>query len=260
MHQGAWLVWALSAALVCATTTNPYYLLLLGAVAGLVYAACHRAEAPYGAWRIFLGFGLVALVLRTVLVVFSSVTASSVAAAALEGLRLATLLVVFGAFNSVTDSFALLKLAPRRWHEPALAAALALSIAPRMMAAAGQVREAQRLRGIDERRWRALPALAVPILATGMEDAVTLAESMDARGHGRGRRSRYRPQPFGAGAWTTALGATLACITFLVLARAGVGDAAYSPWPLVWPGVSVVMTLAVASLAVPALVSFERGQ
>src|SRR5919106_247920 len=65
--------------------------------------------------------------------------------------------------------------------------------AARSIASVERVREAQRLRGIEIGRWSALPALAVPVLATGMDDAMTLAESMDARGHGRGRRTRYRP-------------------------------------------------------------------
>ena len=92
-------------------------------------------------------------------------------------MRLAALLVVFGTFNAVTDPFGVVRLAPRRFHEPALAAALALSIAPRTISMAGKVREAQRLRGIHVSRWRSLPALAVPILETGMEDALTLARN-----------------------------------------------------------------------------------
>ena len=136
------------------------------------------------------------MALRTALVFFGTVDANNVAFAALEGMRLATILVVFGTFNAVTDPFGVVRMAPRRFHEPALAAALALSIAPRTIASAQRVREAQTLRGLRTTGLRSLPALAVPILETGMEDAVTLAESMDARGHGHGTRSRYRPQPW----------------------------------------------------------------
>ena len=138
--------------------------------------------------------------------------------AALEGARLAALLIVFGTFNAVTDPSAVVRLAPRRFHEPALAASLALSIAPRTIASAARVREAQQLRGIRIPRWRSLPALAVPVLATGMEEAVTLAESMDARGHGRGRRTRYRPERWTAAAVLVAAAATVAAGAFLVAA------------------------------------------
>ena len=193
MHPAAWIVWATCAGLVTFTTTDPFYLAMIVAVAWFVYAA-QRIPGPMArSFRVFAIAGLVTMAVRTALVFFGTVDASSVAFAALEGARLATLLVVFGTFNAVTDPFGVVRLAPRRFHEPALAAALALSIAPRTIAMVGQVREAQRMRGIRTAGWRTLPALAVPVLETGMEEAVTLAESMDARGHGRGRRSRYRP-------------------------------------------------------------------
>ncbi|HXF72775.1 MAG TPA: energy-coupling factor transporter transmembrane component T, partial [Actinomycetota bacterium] len=135
-----------------------------------------------------------AVLLRTALALLGPVSRGTLAAAAVEGARLAVVLLVVGAFNAASDPGALLRLAPGRWHELALAVSLALSIAPRTAEAAGRVREAQRLRGLPVGGWRALPALALPVLETGMEEALTLAESMDARGHGSGRRSRYRQE------------------------------------------------------------------
>src|SRR4029453_2064934 len=98
---------------------------------------------------------------------------------------------------------------------------LALSIAPRTVAMVGRVREAQRMRGMHTSRWRALPALAMPVLETGMEDAVTLAESMDARGHGRGTRTRYRPEHWTPGASATAAPAFVAAGVFVTGAWQG---------------------------------------
>ena len=141
------------------STTNPLYLLPLIAVAWFVNAVHRRPGPTARSFRTFLLFGLGAMTVRTALVFFGTVDASSVAYAFLEGLRLAVLLIVFGTFNAVTDPFAVLRLAPRRFHEPALAAALALSIAPRTIQAAGRVREAQQLRGsalrggVRCRRW-----------------------------------------------------------------------------------------------------------
>jgi len=274
VHPGAWIVWALGGALVAMSTTNPFYLLPLAAVCYFVHAARGAASAgpqkqhgaasagpqrqrgtggSAGSFKVFVLFGLVALVTRTVLVFFGPVTPGSVVAAALEGLRLAAMLAVFGTFNSVADPFRLLKLSPRRFHEPALAAALALSIAPRTIVAAGRVREAQRLRGIDISGWRALPALAVPVLATGMEEAVTLAESMDSRGHGRGRRSRYRPERWGAAAWATAAIGVAAAFAFVGADGALGGGLEVSTYPLVWPAASPWLVGAALSLAVPGL-------
>jgi energy-coupling factor transporter transmembrane protein EcfT len=153
----------------------------------------------------------------------------------------------------VTDPYRLLRFAPRRWHEPALAAALALSIAPRTIAAVGRVREAQRLRGIEVSRWRAVPAVAVPVLATGMEEAVTLAESMDARGHGRGRRSRYRWEPWTLASHVVAGASFAGAASFM--ARAIGGDSSLVPgtMPVEWPEASVLLTGGALLFAVPAM-------
>jgi len=228
------------------------------AIAWFVYASCHVPGPTARSFRVFLIAGLAAMAIRTALVFFGTVDANNVAFAAMEGMRLATILVVFGTFNAVTDPFGVVRMAPRRFHEPALAAALALSIAPRTIASAQRVREAQTLRGLRTTGLRSLPALAIPILETGMEDAVTLAESMDARGHGHGTRSRYRPQPWNrrsilcTGAALTAAGA------FSAAAFTGVGGLHPSTFPLLWPEVSAGLLAAAGLLAVPGL-SRSRG-
>lgn len=258
MHPGAWILWATCAGLVAFSTTNPLYLLPLVAVAWFVNAAHRRPGPTARSFKTFLLFGLGAMTVRTALVFFGTIDASNVAYAVLEGLRLAALLIVFGAFNAVTDPFAVLRLAPSRFHEPALAAALALSIAPRTMRAAGRVREAQQLRGIRVARWRSLPALAVPVLETGMEEAVTLAESMDARGHGRGPRTRYRPQRWSVGAVVTGATACAAAAAFIAAAVGGTGDLHPSTAPLTWPQASSFMIAALCLLAAPGLVPSGR--
>lgn len=259
MHPGAWVVWALCATLVAIATTNPFYLVPLIAVCALVHSLA-GGRSTTASFRIFLLFGIAAMAVRTALVVFGTIDAESIAAAALEGLRLATMLVVYGAFNSVTEPQSLLKLAPRRFHEPALAAALALSIAPRTIQAARSVREAQRLRGIAIRRWRSLPALAVPVLETGLEEAVVLAESMDARGHGRTGRSRYRPQRWNPSALASVASAIAAFGVFVAAGYNGVGELTVSTFPLHWPEVSPVLLGGVLVLAIPGfLASSDPG-
>jgi len=240
MHPAAWLVWATCAGLVTFTTTDPFYLAMIVAVAWFVYAA-QRIPGPMArSFRVFAIAGLVTMAVRTALVFFGTVDASSVAFAALEGARLATLLVVFGTFNAVTDPFGVVRLAP-----------LALSIAPRTIAMVGQVREAQRMRGLRTAGWRTLPALAVPVLETGMDEAVTLAESMDARGHGRGRRSRYRPARWTTGAVVMSMCALVAAGVFLVAAFTGRGGLHPSTFPLTWPDAEPVLIATIALLAVP---------
>lgn len=256
MHPGAWILWSLGAALVTMSTTNPFYLLPVLAAAWAVHAA-HRNDGPQArSFRIFLLFGAVTIVTRTLLVFLfpAGVTGGVVANAFFEGFRLAVLLVVFGAFNSVADPFGVLRLAPRRFHEPALAAALALSIAPRTIASAARVREAQRMRGIDIRGLRGLPALAVPVLETGMEEAVALAESMDARGHGRGRRTRYRPQTWDGASMSTAAAGLLAAVVFLGAMTSGAA-LTVSTFPLAWPDAAPYLVAGACFLGLPAFLS-----
>ena len=253
LHPGAWIAWAAGAGLVAFTTTDPFYLGLLVSISWFVYAA-RRHDGPTGrSFGVFAVAGFVAMAMRTALVVFDTVQPGSVMFAALEGARLAALLVTFGTFNAVTDPFGVLRLAPRRFHEPALAAALALSIAPRTVASVARVREAQTIRGLPTARLRSLPALAVPVLATGMEEAMTLAESMDARGHGRGPRSRYRPQPWTAASAFVSVTALIAAGAFLWASFGGLAQLHPSTFPLRWPQAEPWLLAAEALLAAPAL-------
>lgn len=256
IHPAAWIAWISGASLVTFTTTDPVYLLLLWAIAWFVYQT-HRVEGPTArSFRLFAIAGVVAVALRTALVLFTPVGSRDVAFALLEGLRLGTLLVLFGTFNAVTDPFGLVRLAPKHFHEPALAAALALSITPRTIESVGKVREAQRMRGLPAGGLRSLPALAVPVLERGMEEAGTLAESMDARGHGRGTRSRYRPQRWTVGSVTVAVSAGIAAGTFIA-ASAAAWPLHPITRPLALPAPAPALLLALALLAVPGFVPRE---
>ncbi len=256
MHPGAWLIWALGAGTVAASTTNPFYLFPLVAVSYLVHST-HRGTGPQArSFRFFLTFAAFAFTTRTLFVALTpgGPTWDGLWFDALEGARLATLLIVFGTFNAVTDPFKVLRLAPRRFHEPALAAALALSLTPRTLESVTQVREAQRLRGMDVARWRSWAGLVIPVLETGMEQAVVLAESMDARGHGRTRRSRYRPERWTTGAMLIAAAAVAAAGPFVIAYLDHSGALSVPTYPIRWPSVSMWLLAGVFCLGMPALV------
>ena len=253
VHPAAWVAWTLCGGLVALSTTNPFYLLVVFAAAWVVHAAHRHAGPGVRSFRIFAAFGLLTIATRTALVFLGPVSRGSVVAAMLEGARLAVMLVVYGTFNSVSDPWRLMRLAPRRFHEPALASVLALSIAPRMIDAGLRVREAQRLRGIQAGRLRNLPALAVPVLSTGMEEAVTLAESMDARGHGCGRRSHYRIDPWNLYSWVTVLAGIVPLVCVALMLRSG-AQLLMPAYPLAWPEVSPWAVAALVGLALPAAI------
>jgi energy-coupling factor transport system permease protein len=213
LHPVAWWVWSLGLAATATRTTDPLLLALVIAIAGLVVAT-RRSAAPWGgAYRVFLLLGLTVVGIRTVFAALLSpaggstvlvrlpavplpamfagirlggpVTAEGVAAGATAGLQLAALLACVGAANALANPVRLLRVMPAALHEVGVAVTVAVTAAPQLIASAGRVRTARRLRGRDHRGLRALAEMAVPVLHGALERSLALAASMDARGHGR---------------------------------------------------------------------------
>jgi energy-coupling factor transport system permease protein len=124
------------------------------------------------------------------------VTTEEVREAALNGLRLATLGLAFSAYALVVDHDRLVaaaSIAPRS----ALAVALATRLVPSLERDAAGLAEAVRGRGVELHGARGYARLLSPLVAGSLERATNLAEAMEARGFGHGRRTRA-PEP----AWT----------------------------------------------------------
>jgi energy-coupling factor transport system permease protein len=213
LHPVAWWGWALGLAVAASRTTNPLLTGLVIAVAAVVVAR-RRPEAPWAAgFRMFLVLGLTVVAVRVVLRALfdgsaggdvwfrlpelplpdaaagirigGAVTAQGVLAAVYDGLRLAALIVCFGAASSLADPKRLLKHLPGALYELGVAATVAVTVAPQVVVSAARVRRAQRLRGTTTRRRHGLRALVFPVLEDALERSVALAAAMDARGYGR---------------------------------------------------------------------------
>jgi energy-coupling factor transport system permease protein len=127
LHPGAWWLWAACLAGAASRTTNPILLLLIACVAAFVVAA-RRTDAPWArSLVVFIRLGLVVIALRVVLVIVfgnrlpghvlftlphvplpswaagvsigGPVTAEALLSAVVQGLRLAVVLICFGAAN-----------------------------------------------------------------------------------------------------------------------------------------------------------------
>jgi len=213
LHPGAWWLWAGCMAGAASRTTNPILLLLIGAVAVYVVAA-RRTSAPWSrSIVVFLRLGLVVIVLRVLLVIVfgirlpghvlftlphiplpswaagvsigGPVTAEAILQATLQGLRLAVVLVCFGAANSLASPYRLLRCLPAVLYEAGVAITVSLSFAPELVMAIGDVRAARRLRGRPTRGFSGLRGTAIPVLERALDRSLQLASSMDARGYGR---------------------------------------------------------------------------
>jgi len=238
LHPGAWWLWAACMAGAASRTTNPILLVLIGAVV-LYVAAARRTDAPWSrSIVVFLRLGLVVILIRVVLVIVfgnrlpghtlftlpqvplpswaagvsigGPVTAEAVLAAVVQGLRLAVVLVCFGAANSLASPYRLLRCLPAVLYEAGVAITVSLSFAPELVMAITDVRAARRLRGRPTRGLAGLRGTAVPVLERALDRSLQLASSMDARGYGR-------RVPVARGARRTATAAT-ACGLLLVVA------------------------------------------
>jgi energy-coupling factor transport system permease protein len=213
LHPGAWWLWAGCMAGAAIRTTNPLLLALVAAAAAFVVSA-RRTSAPWSrSLIVFFRLGLVVIVVRVVLqVVFGNrlpghvlftlphvplpswaqgvsiggpVTLEAVLQAAVEGLRLAVVLICFGAANSLASPYRLLRCLPAVLYEAGVAVTVSLAFAPEVVMAIGNVRDARRLRGRPTRGVAGLRGMAIPVLEAALDRSLQLASSMDARGYGR---------------------------------------------------------------------------
>lgn len=220
LHAVTWLVWAVAAAASVQLAPSPVYVALVIAISVLMVDS-HRLDGTLArAFPILVTLGVAFAVLRVVLTtltthggpasdVWATLPATTlpqllggftvggtiegqvVLQSAAQAFAVVGILAAFGAFNAVASHHELLQAAPRAFHEPGLIVTVALAFVPSTMAAVGAAREADRCRtgGRVVRRGR-LVRLAVPIVESGLERAMALAESMDARGFARLARGR----------------------------------------------------------------------
>lgn len=211
-HSGAWLVWALAAAACVQLAPSPVYVALVIGVAWLVVEA-HAAEGPYRrAFPALLTLGVVFACIRVLIAALTThngldvwftlpqttvpdvlggftlggtVEATVVLQSLASGFTIVGMMAVFGAFNAVASHYELVQSSPRAFHELGLITTVALAFVPATIESVHMARESDRARtgGRVVRRGRLLRTL-VPVLERGMERAIALSESMDARGFG----------------------------------------------------------------------------
>jgi energy-coupling factor transport system permease protein len=262
LHTGSWVVWLLAAAVPAFLLYNPLYLLLTLGASWLVYNTLGRTSAIGSSWGAFvkIGFFFFALAIpfnafaihvgRIVLfrlpqswpIVGGAITLEAVIAGTVSGLYLLTILVVFAAFNSVVDHYQLLRATPAFLFQAGVVVSIAITFVPQMVLSAQEIRQAQRIRGHRFRGIRDLLPLILPLLASGLERAIQLAEAMEARGFGAvATPSSHRRRLFSLLGILAALLAVVAGLVLLTLfSSAGVWG-----WLLLFAGgVGVLLSLA----------------
>lgn len=202
-------MWAIGLAVACSHTTNPLLLALAVSVAALVVAA-RRSSSPWArAFRLYLVLGASIVVLRVVLhllvgfkfgeirlyslpsidlpgiTILGPVYLEGVLAAAVEGLRLASLIACVGAANALANPKRLLRALPSALHEIGTAVVISVTVAPQLAESVQRVRRARVLRGEGGSGLRSVGRVALPVLQDTLDRSLLLASAMDSRGYGR---------------------------------------------------------------------------
>jgi energy-coupling factor transport system permease protein len=201
-HTWSWVAWLAGAAVPAFTLRNPLYLVVVLGAAWLVYATLGRSSPVGSSWGAFVKIGLFFFALtipfnalsvhfgRIILfhlpaswpIIGGPITLEAILAGVVNGLALLTILVVFAAFNAVVDHYQLLRATPASLFQAGVVVSIAVTFVPQMVLSGKEIRQAQRIRGHRFRGLRDLLPLILPLLANGLERAIQLAETMEARG------------------------------------------------------------------------------
>jgi energy-coupling factor transport system permease protein len=229
-----WCAWGLAAIAAALVERNPYLQLLLLAILLTVWIAA-RHDRSIGYWRAVLALGLLPILFSLVFSRFGSHvlfhlptnlpviggpwTLEAAFYGASTGAALLLTMLVFAVAQSTLRTADLLAVLPRPLYRLGTLVALALALVPQALASLQAVSETRRLRGVRS-GWRTGLGLLLPVLLTTLERALQYAESLDARGFGSRRRTRYRPSRWGLADGLVLLGATVT-LAATILAPSG---------------------------------------
>ena len=200
-HPLAWTAWIAAIVVILTLTRNPLYLALVIGVTAIV--GWRTAAVTEGEQVVLLSplrFGLVvvttaalfnmAMVHVGTTVIFTlpawipllggAWTLEALVYGALNGLALAGLFAAFTVINRVVPVRALLRLTPRAFYPVAVVVSIAVTFVPTTLQQIQQIREAQAVRGHRLRGVRSWLPLIVPLLESGVERSMQLAEAMVA--------------------------------------------------------------------------------
>lgn len=187
--------------MVALTAFNPWYQLIIIAIAILLWPGDAGGYLRLGVLlRLALILLIVGAVFNAVIVrvgdivflqlpesipVFGGTyTVESVVYGLLNALRLVSIIFAFAVFSRAINYTDLLRLAPAALFELGLILSIGFTLVPSMLRTFSEIREAQTLRGHRPRGVRGLLPLFTPLVVSGMERALTLAEAMETRSYG----------------------------------------------------------------------------
>ncbi len=266
----AWLVWSLAAVTTALISDNPVYrgLIALAALNVLLtwlppgrnlrplVVAVSLAATFAALVNVIAGHTGAEVFLRLPAdwpLVGGPWTVESLAFGGALGLGLVAALLAVAPLSLVLEPHDVVDAMPSPLERTGIAVATSLNLVSGFGRTFTAVRDAQRMRGWRPRGIRSWNEVLVPVVLTAIEDSVLLAEAMEARGFGAGRRTSYARSTFGGWDWivvATALGAA----ALFVAARVVGTPVDWYPYPtLALPPLEPVLVAGCLALALPAI-------
>lgn len=262
--------WSAAALVVVLTSTNPVYRALVLLVALNLLLSLRRPDAALRWLFIAVGVASALAVLFNILLshtgahiivmlpdqipgIGGPITTESVIYGLDVALGLAAAVLAVAPLSRVVHPHDLIDAFPRPLQRTAALTGAAVNLVPAVARNAVAISEAQRMRGRGGTRFRDWHAAAAPIVLSALDDSLQLAEAMEARGFGSGRRSRFAIARLDMPALMVIAGAVSALV-LTVVARSTGALADWYPFPVArFPDVAVLPAIACALLAVPLL-------
>lgn len=278
LHPATQLTLAFSLMVLSLITDNPFCQVAIIAAAGLLALSAGVPRQWASWWKVCAIVCLAAVIINPLVSRYGTtvlwrgptvpvfgrlfITSEAVLYGIGMGLRLAAVLLVFALLTLILDPDDLLGLMKGRGASSALVSALAMRIVPALMADANELVDAGRARGVvrdGAGAWAAAASrlpLVKRLLSTSLDRGISLAEAMEARAYGSGRRTRYKRQGMKSGDYVVMSLAVVALGAGIVAVGAGASSFKYYPtlsmarsaWTL--PALAVPLVLAAGLLAI----------
>ena len=275
MNARAVAAWSAACLFIVLFTTNPAYkaLVLAAAIASLAAGAGLRRIrglltgvvliAAFATLLNFISAHLGATQLfalpASIPAVGGPYTLEALAAGLSGGLTVAAAIVSAAPFSLMLASHDVMDALPAALSRTGAAIAASLNLVPAVSASFVQVNEAQRLRGWRPRGPRSWAEVIVPVVLTSVESSIQLAESMEARGFGSGRRTALKSSSLRSSEWLL-VAASAAAVVIFVGTRAAGWSADWYPYPaLAAPQLDVLSLAACLLLFAPVLTWRSRA-
>jgi energy-coupling factor transport system permease protein len=201
----AWLIWLAGMLLPSLLTFNPWIQLLIIGIALVLWPGdAPDQRSGFLRLNVLLRIAVAALIIgglfnvlvvhygSTVIVTLPDslpiiggiLTLEALVFGILNALRVISIIFAFATFSRLINYADLLRLTPSALFELGLMLSIGVTLVPFILRSFNEIRESQALRGHRAKGIRGLLPLFTPLVASGLEHALALAESMEARGYG----------------------------------------------------------------------------